>query len=286
MIQPAQVSSLFPGRENKKTWSCNQVFCEHKKRKHTTNRHKSTMQVCAFDVSTVPLGEKSAFEDISSKKWIEVQSGCKLYDLLVRHIAEYSNGASSFNAEVTKGPSLKKGSVGCCENPAKTPTAKSIGRIQLSIGLGVFTFTDFDGNRLYAIHQTKGQPVGTQCGVEVYKSLVVVTDGTELSLAQFFSRLVEMSEVTQKGIITIYTFHSRHHYWRQSSETKARPLSSVILPEQSKAQVMGDLANFMSEDMREFYEAHGIPYRRYVSLGFIIIEPLLISTSLIGVLSL
>ena len=83
-----------------------------------------------------------------------------------------------------------------------------------------------------------------------------------MAQSAFFSQLIESSEVTEKGIITIFNFHSRYRYWKHSSKTKARPLESVILPQQTKAQVMADLANFMSEDMRTFYETHGIPYRR------------------------
>jgi hypothetical protein len=218
-------------------------------------------QVCAFSLPDGP------FKDLSSKskKWIEVASGSKLYELLVQHIASYSEDAQSFSAEVVNGP--PKTGAGCecdcsLEKAWKIGAAKRVGRISLKVGLGVFSFLDFNGNRLHAIHQTKGDPVGTQCGVDQLKNLVVVTESSELSLSAFFSQLIEASEVTENGIITIFNFHSRYRYWKQSSKTKARPLESVILPQQTKALVMDDLANFMSEDMRAFYEAHGIPYRR------------------------
>ena len=216
-------------------------------------------QVCAFSLSDGP------FKDLSSKKWIEVASGTKLYELLIHHIASFSEDAQSFRAEVVNGPQKIGNCNGCecsSEKAWKVGTAKRVGRISLNVGLGVFSFLDFNGNRLHAIHQTIGDPVGTQCGVDQLKNLVVITEASELSLSAFFSQLIEASEVTDKGIITIFNFHSRYRYWKQSSKTKARPLESVILPQQTKAQVMADLANFMSDDMRAFYEAHGIPYRR------------------------
>jgi len=216
-------------------------------------------QVCAFSVPDGPI------KDLPSKRWIEVASGTKLYELLIHHIASYSEDAQSFRAEVVNGPQKTDNCCGCERSPEKAwkvGAAKRVGRISLNVGLGVFSFLDFSGNRLHAIHQAIGDPVGTQCGVDQLKNLVVVTEGSELSLSAFFSQLIEASEVTEKGIITIFNFHSRYRYWKQSSKTKARPLESVILPQQTKAQVMDDLANFMSEDMRAFYEAHGIPYRR------------------------
>ena len=216
-------------------------------------------QVCAFSLPDSPI------KDLSSKKWIEVASGTKLYELLIQHIASYSEDAQSFRAEVVNGSPKIGNCCGCecsAEKEWKVGAAKRVGRISLNVGLGVFSFVDFKGNRLHAIHQTMGDPVGTQCGVDQLKNLVVVTEGSELSLSAFFSQLIEASEVTDKGIITIFNFHSRYRYWKQSSKTKARPLESVILPQQTKAQVMADLANFMSDDMRAFYEAHGIPYRR------------------------
>jgi hypothetical protein len=72
------------------------------------------------------------------------------------------------------------------------------------------TFLDFNGTRLHAIHQTIGDPVGTQCGVDQLKNLVVVTENSELSLSAFFSQLIEASEVTGKGIITIFNYHSSY----------------------------------------------------------------------------
>ena len=213
------------------------------------------------------LKDEGILKDLNAKKWIEVPAGSKLYGLLIQHIASSSENAQSFSAEVVNGSSKesKPCASACSCGPAPSNqigAPKRIGRILLNIGLGCFSFVDFCGNRLHAIHQSKGDPVGTQCGVEQFKNLIVITEGSEHSLAAFFSHLIEASEITEKGIISIFNFHSRHRYWKQSSKTKARPLDSVILPQETKAQVIADLENFMSEDMRAFYETHGIPYRR------------------------
>jgi hypothetical protein len=216
------------------------------------------------------LTNEGILKDLNSKKWIEVPAGSKLYGLLIQHIASASENAQSLSAEVVNGSS--KQSQRCAspcfsasEQSNQIGVPKRVGRVLLNIGLGCFTFFDFNGNRLHAVHQTKGDPVGTQCGVEQFKNLIVITDGSEHSLAAFFSQLIEASEITEKGIISIFDFNSRCRYWRQSSKTKARPLDSVILPKETKDQVIADLENFMSEDMRAFYETHGIPYRRYLA---------------------
>ena len=221
--------------------------------------------VSAFATDGVFNGD-GFLKDINSKKWIEVSAGSKLYGLLIQHIAAYSENAQSYSADVVSASKETKNCISACAcSPAvsnKIGSPKRVGRISLNIGLGSFSFVDFSGNRLHAIHQTKGDPVGTQCGVDHFRNLIVITEGSELSLATFFSQLIEASEITEKGIISIFNFNARHRYWRQSSKTKARPLDSVILPQETKAQVIADLENFMSEDMQAFYETHGIPYRR------------------------
>ena len=145
-------------------------------------------QVCAFSLADMPIN------DLSSKKWIEVSSGTKLYDLLIQHIASYSETAQSYSAVVVNGPSQKGTCTGCdcnADNAWKVGAAKKVGRISLNVGLGVFSFLDLNGNRLHAIHQTRGDPVGTQCGVDQFKCLVVVTESSELTLSAFFSQLIE-----------------------------------------------------------------------------------------------
>ena len=233
-------------------------------RVRVTHRNSAVILLYPKMTSVSAFSMVDGLKDLDSKKWIEVSSGSKLYGLLIQHIASHSKNAQSFSADVVSGSSKKdeSSSCDCSAEPQSRIGPRRVGRICLNIGLGTFSFLDFNGNRLYAIHQTKGNPVGTQCGVEQFKNLVIFTEGSELSLAAFFSQLVEASEVTEKGIITIFNFHSRYRYWKQSSKTKARPLASVILPQETKTQVIADLENFMSEDMRSFYETHGIPYRR------------------------
>eukprot|EP00292_Cryptomonas_paramecium_P011249 CAMPEP_0113684272 /NCGR_PEP_ID=MMETSP0038_2-20120614/13893_1 /TAXON_ID=2898 /ORGANISM="Cryptomonas paramecium" /LENGTH=312 /DNA_ID=CAMNT_0000603967 /DNA_START=48 /DNA_END=983 /DNA_ORIENTATION=- /assembly_acc=CAM_ASM_000170 len=209
-----------------------------------------------FNASSFATAEHS---DHLSKKWVEVSSDSKLYPLLLKHIAVHGDGRS-FAAQVLDGSQSRRSCGGCCDEGSGGKAKGS--RIALNIGFGTTTFKDFEGNSYIAVHQSKGKPVGTSYAVEELKNLVIFTDGCMEVLTAFLSRLVELSELTEKGIISIFSFSSRCNYWRSSGSTKARPLDSVILPAHTKQHVVSDIANFLSDEMRDFYQLHGIPYRR------------------------
>eukprot|EP00292_Cryptomonas_paramecium_P005757 CAMPEP_0113703456 /NCGR_PEP_ID=MMETSP0038_2-20120614/25866_1 /TAXON_ID=2898 /ORGANISM="Cryptomonas paramecium" /LENGTH=380 /DNA_ID=CAMNT_0000627913 /DNA_START=17 /DNA_END=1155 /DNA_ORIENTATION=- /assembly_acc=CAM_ASM_000170 len=200
---------------------------------------------CSFATADYP--------DQLSKKWVEVSSDSKLYPLLLKHIAKYGE-AKSFAVEVLDGSQSRR-SCGDCEKCKGS-------RIALNMGLGTTTFKDFEGNSYVVVHQTKGKPVGTECSAVEFKNLIIFTDGCMEVLTAFLSRLVELSELTEKGIISIFSFNSRCNYWRSSGSTKARPLDSVILPAKTKQHIVSDISSFLSDEMRDFYQLHGIPYRR------------------------
>ena len=55
-----------------------------------------------------------------------------------------------------------------------------------------------------------GDPIGTNCGVERFKSLVVFTDDSVDDLAIIFSDLVEASEKAEAGMVQFYSWHIRY----------------------------------------------------------------------------
>lgn len=207
-----------------------------------------------FNLSSLPF-------DVDSKKWVEVQSDSKLYDLLLHHI---SSGRldiiSSFNVDVVK----DCGTAGCDDEDEDDDIIPStrVGRISLKAGLGTFEFSDHTGMKLFALHQTIGNPVGTDCGAKLLQNLVVFTDNSIEDMCRFFTFLIDESEKSKEGIFTCFKWHNRYNYWKSQEKCKARPLDSVILPRETKDRIIGDMERFLSPKTKGFFEQHGIPYRR------------------------
>jgi len=246
----------------------------------------------------------AALDDVSI---LEVPTGGKLYGLLCAHISKFS--ATSFRIEELDGPSGDD-SDKCCGGQGK---GKAHGHgeekkvkaeeqqeerfrfTKLGLGLGAFRFRSpllrLDGDdggdlapELIAVHQTRGEPVGTQCGAVQMTSLVIVAPGAgrQRLLQRLCERLIAASERVEANTITIYRWHNRHHYWRRESRTLARPLKSVVLPAGEKAGLLRDFEDFFEDETRSWYAEHGIPYRRsYLFHGV----PGTGKTSLIGALA-
>lgn len=131
-----------------------------------------------------------------------------------------------------------------------------------TIGLGLFPFTWRD-HELFALHQTVGQPVGTADKVDLYTSLVIFAHSdTPGLLSQFCNELVAMSERTSSDTVNVFEWHALHQYWMMRSLIRARSIDSVILPENTKDRLMGDLREFLGADTKQWYREHGIPHKR------------------------
>ncbi|RBA13413.1 mitochondrial chaperone bcs1 [Fusarium proliferatum] len=59
------------------------------------------------------------------------------------------------------------------------------------------------------------------------------------------------------------TIHGhRDEYWRKDKAVAARPLSTVILDEKQKEDLIKDIQNFLDPETRHWYSQHSIPYKR------------------------
>jgi len=198
--------------------------------------------------------------DHKSTTWMEFINTSEIYGLLLSYIPNHlihEEDPKSFTAEVNKIDGALKNS-------------SELKRVRISLGLGEFSFTDISGRKLRCLHQSVGKPIGTGCGAEWYKSLILFSPGigSQESLASFLNDLVKAGENTEVGTFTIYTWHLRHNYWRKEKVCKARVLESVILPSKVKDKLFVDVDRFLDAKTRLFYEKHGIPYRRsYLFFG-------------------
>eukprot|EP01031_Cornospumella_fuschlensis_P044833 gene44833-54832_t len=199
-----------------------------------------------FDSSKLPfLGPNT--------RWVTIEVHNRLFSLLKSFIVANATGPV---------PSMKVNvlpSKGASENNMGNLT---FGRINFDMGNGLCQFRSFDGDIYHALYQQLGKPVGTGCGVDTYKSLVVFTENSIEKLGEFFTKLVEMSEKTDDGKFICYTWHIDHAYWREETKITTRPLQSVVLPAAMKERLVNDVEKFLSPRTKDFYIRNGIPYRR------------------------
>lgn len=212
--------------------------------------------------------------DLADATFFEVPEG-KLYNLLTAHVAEFSE--SSFRVGELDGGDARKAKASkakaskCCGSKrvdagGAAAADDDFRYTQLELGLGRFKFRSSctGGEEVWALHQTRGDPVGTSCGVSLYTSLVLLVPGAgrQLVLQRTCEALIAKAEATEKNTITMYRWHIRHSYWQKESRAVARPVSSVVLPSTQKRALVADFDSFLGDDTKEWYQAHGIPYRR------------------------
>jgi len=106
--------------------------------------------------------------------------------------------------------------------------------------------------------------MGTDCGPKMYKSLVLIAPGrNKVNILQnFVTALLKEADRTEEHKFTCYRWHVQYQYWRNEETTVARPVESVVLPDDTKRKILDDLDDFVAPGTRNWYHDHGIPYKR------------------------
>jgi len=133
----------------------------------------------------------------------------------------------------------------------------------MSLGKGVHAFK-YKGETVWVVEQSLGEPVGTDCGAKVMRSTVLVVRGLgrEQMLQELCEGLVGESEKHVENTYHMFQWHVERGYWRHSGLRTARPVESVVLPEEQKKRAVDDVEKFLSKGTRRYYAEHGIPYKR------------------------
>jgi mitochondrial chaperone BCS1 len=198
--------------------------------------------------------------DIADSTWCEIDSTSKLFQLVSSHIVRHAESDSSFRLEVADATSDDTEKA----RRAAAMEAKKSHRAVLGIGLGLFRF-DTEHGEIVALHQVIGEPVGSDCGgPQRLTTMVLFIAGKnkQAKLQEFCGDLLAANEVSEANSFKIFRWHPRRSYWMQDAVCRARPIESVVLPKATKEAMLGDIDDFLSEDSWEFYQQHGIPYRR------------------------
>lgn len=209
--------------------------------------------------------------DVSDMSYVELTDGSKHYHMVVEYIGEHSTKsddglvlpAVSFGEPKLEQADEDPDDEEYVEQPEVL--SKNNKGFSMQAGLGLFAIRSLDEQTLlYALHQTIGEPLGTNCGVVVPKNLVLFTKGHDKAdhIGKFLKELTELNEKTAGMYYTCFKWHSRHEYWRRSNVCRARNIDSVVLPTITIDKITKDIDRFLDPKTKKFYDYHGIPYRR------------------------
>jgi len=206
--------------------------------------------------------------NISEMSFIELNQGSKMYEMVREYIGQNSiksdDGlvlpAASFGE-----PKTTHADDSDDEDEYECNPPKDDKKISMQAGLGLFAVRSLDDKTLlYVLHQSIGEPIGTNCGVVVPKNLILFTKGQNNGhvIATFLDQLSQLNEKTASMYYTCFKWQSRHEYWRRTNVCRARSIDSVVLPTVTIDKITKDIDRFLSPMTKKFYDNHGIPYRR------------------------
>jgi len=220
-------------------------------------------KIYAFDTSVLPF-------DYKTHTSVELLPSDQLYNLVLSHLSNYGTvveeDAIAFRMSRSDKAGVNGKHGGCCGGePGRGESGHSLSNIGVSLGLGTFRFSH-RGQELKALHQQIGDPVGTGCGAQVLGSLVLFREGLGPAAAhviqEYLSEILAESERTSKNTFQVYRWHIQYQFWQRVSRVVARPVTSVVLPAKTSQTLVSDLEDFLSEGTAQFYQDHGIPYKR------------------------
>ena len=184
---------------------------------------------------TLPFDHEfvSTYLDVDDATYLVIQTGTRCYQLVLQYVAQATGNAprSLEVVDVSQG-------------------------FELTAGLGMHGF-EWGGRQLHCLRQTAGNPVGTQCCAEQKEQMVLFGEDEQV-LRDFCSELIQMSEQTREHSFTIFHWNVQNQFWARNHCVRARPLESVILPSATKEELLADIADFDSEDTKDYYLQHGL----------------------------
>jgi len=206
---------------------------------------------CSTTISTFHIPNV----DSKSVKSIVIGTESKLYKLLLTYIATNL-------IECDEGTTAQSFEVHIDSAKPKLENKQSGSRVSVEVGLGFFAFKSLSSDKLYAIHQTIGEPVGTYRDAQIYRNLILMTTLELAVLTKFLSDLLDMHDKNDEGTFQCFNWSICSEYWRKQATISARPMGSVVLPSSTKNRLIKDLERFLSPSTEQFYNRNGIPYRR------------------------
>jgi len=192
--------------------------------------------------------------DTSDCTYVELKEGDKFFPLVSRYLVK-SSEAQSFTIG-TKQAMIPW----YWESQDKKKKEKTT---QLDLGAGVHR-AQWKGHSLLILVQDVGAPVGCSYACTRYRSMVVFMEGKQSrdALHSFLETLKNEDEKPAEKVVKIYRWSVCAEKWKKVGAKSARPISSVVLPAETKDKITADIEQFLAADTGKFYHQHGIPYKR------------------------
>jgi chaperone BCS1 len=192
--------------------------------------------------------------DLSKFTYLEIEStNCEYWDLILKYGTEFC--VCSFIPRVYK-----------TQNEDGFEVKKS----ELILGHGLHEGS-YKGRRLIIARFNIGEPVSSPCGPIVRELIVLFMEGynQQAALREYLDELLERERMEPpRDKFQVYRWKVCRAYWYMESLQTARTIESVVLPSPLKKDILQDLEQFLHEDTRDWYNRHGIPYKRsYIFYG-------------------
>ena len=146
----------------------------------------------------------------------------------------------------------------------------SIKEISFILGYGKFKF-EFEGNTLYFCKHLIGDPVSSvQFGKEtaIHEDIYILFDESKEASAETKKQVImnllklALQDIKCNGFIKSFTWHANGEFFKEETLIPSRDFSTVILDSNLKDSLISDVEEFLSDDTKQWYKKHGIPYRR------------------------
>lgn len=130
-------------------------------------------------------------------------------------------------------------------------------------GEGEFNFV-YDHKQFTFCRYVIGNPVTARMcssNTAVHEKITVTSERIQDIQSFLQVAFTTFEEVKQEKIV-IFAWDASGEHWSRDSFSNTRSLESVIIENDSKRKLIGDIEDFTSEETKNWYLKHGIPYHR------------------------
>lgn len=137
-------------------------------------------------------------------------------------------------------------------------------RLRLGIGAGTTHF-QWNDVRMTMNRRKEGSPLTSRMGARdaiVYES-ILLSGPDEKTVLEFCNAAIDFedSEIADNRFQT-FTWDAHGEYWKRQASVVKREWNSVVIDKELDEKLQADLSDFLDTGTREWYQKHGIPYRR------------------------
>lgn len=124
---------------------------------------------------------------------------------------------------------------------------------------------------IHILHYSMGEPYSSDGGGMVtFREILMVTPEKPAVLRKFAREVIQWqqdkdyveSDGSKFSLMRFKTNNCGEGWWQSEGMKRARPPSSVILPEGQIDAILQDIRKFIQPETRRWYLAHGLPQRR------------------------